>query len=269
MAASAPVFIYRSKTMRLLIADDEAPLRAWLRQLLAQIAPTVDIVAEASDGASALEQIERLRPDAALLDIRMPGLSGLDVAARISVPCRVVFVTAYDEFALQAFEQAAVDYLLKPVTAERLAKTLQRLQQPAAAETNSGTATAALLEQLLARLAGAPPDTAIAPLRWLRVGDGDTVRLIDVNEVDHFTAADKYTTVHIGAQAWLIRVSLKELEQQLDPQTFWRIHRACLVRVAAIREVRRDLMGRTWVELRSGAPALAVSRSHAHRLREM
>jgi len=256
--------------MRLLIADDEAPLRAWLRQLLAQIAPTVDIVAEAGDGATALEQIERLRPDAALLDIRMPGLSGLDVAARISAPCRVVFVTAYDEFALQAFEQAAVDYLLKPVTAERLAKTLQRLQQPPAADTSNATA---LMEQLLARLAGAPATApvgaATAPLRWLRVGDGDTVRLIDVNEVDHFTAADKYTTVHVGAQAWLIRLSLKELEQQLDPQSFWRIHRACLVRVAAIHAVRRDLMGRTWVDLRSGAPALAVSRSHAHRLREM
>lgn len=254
--------------MRLLIADDEAPLRAWLRQLLAQIAPTVDIVAEAGDGMTALEQIERLRPDAALLDIRMPGLSGLDVAARITAPCRVVFVTAYDEFALQAFEQAAVDYLLKPVTAERLAKTLQRLQQPPATD---ATATSALMEQLLAHLAGAaatPPVTA-APLRWLRVGEGDTVRLIDVNEVDHFTAADKYTTVHVGAQTWLIRLSLKELEQQLDPQSFWRIHRACLVRVAAIRAVRRDLMGRTWVELRSGAPALAVSRSHAHRLREM
>lgn len=250
--------------MRLLIADDEAPLRAWLRQLLAQIAPTMDIVAEAGDGATALEQIERLRPDAALLDIRMPGLSGLDVAARISVPCRVVFVTAYDEFALQAFEQAAVDYLLKPVTAERLAKTLQRLQQPPARD------TAALMEQLLARLANSPtPLPAAAPLRWLRVGDGDTVRLINVNEVDHFTAADKYTTVHVGAQAWLIRLSLKDLEQQLDPQAFWRIHRACLVRVAAIRTVRRDLMGRTWVELKSDAPALAVSRSHSQRLREM
>lgn len=253
--------------MRLLIADDEAPLRAWLRQLLAQIAPAVDIVAEASDGATALEQIERLRPDAALLDIRMPGLSGLDVAARISVPCRVVFVTAYDEFALQAFEQAAVDYLLKPVTAERLAKTLLRLQQPPATD---AIINAALMEQLLARLAsGTAPLPPVAPLRWLRVGEGDTVRLIDVNEVDHFTAADKYTTVHVGTQAWLIRLSLKELEQQLDPQTFWRIHRACLVRVAAIRAIRRDLMGRTWVELNSGAPALAVSRSHSQRLREM
>jgi len=254
--------------MRLLIADDEAPLRAWLRQLLAQIEPAAEIVAEAGDGTTALEQIERLRPDAALLDIRMPGLSGLEVAARITAPCRVVFVTAYDEFALQAFEQAAVDYLLKPVTAERLAKTLQRLQQPPATH---ATATNALMEQLLAHLAGGAAATppAAEPLRWLRVGEGDTVRLIDVNEVDHFTAADKYTTVHVGPQAWLIRLSLKELEQQLNPQSFWRIHRACLVRVAAIREVRRDLMGRTWVELRSGAPTLAVSRSHAHRLREM
>ncbi|MRR56683.1 MAG: response regulator transcription factor [Deltaproteobacteria bacterium] len=255
--------------MRLLIADDEAPLRTWLRQLVAEVSPGTEIVSEAADGYTALEQIEHLRPDAALLDIRMPGLSGLDVAARITVPCRIAFVTAYDEFALQAFEQAAVDYLLKPVTAERLGKTLQRLERIPESDVTT------LMQQLLSRLNGPSPDPAFtsnaysAPLRWLRVGDGDAVRLIDVNEVDHFTATDKYTTVHVGAKTWLIRLSLKELEQQLDSQNFWRIHRACLVRVAAIRKVRRDLTGGTWVELHSGGLALPVSRSHAHRLREM
>ncbi len=245
--------------MRLLIADDEAPLRAWLVRLVAEVAPDAEIVAAVADGDAALARIEALKPDAALLDIRMPGLSGLEVAAKISVPCRIIFVTAYDEFAVQAFEQAAVDYLLKPVTAERLKKALDRLPAaPAASET--------LLRELLTRL---EQPAAAPPLRWLRAAVGDSLRLIDVAEVDRFEAADKYTTVHVGAKEWLIRSSLKELESQLDPQAFWRIHRGSVVRVAAIREVRRDLMGRLWIELRDGGKALPVSRSYAHLFRQM
>jgi DNA-binding LytR/AlgR family response regulator len=244
--------------MRLVIADDEAPLRDWLVRLLADVAPSAEIVASVADGDAALEAIETLKPDGALLDIRMPGLSGLEVAARLTTPCRIVFVTAYEEFAVQAFEQAAVDYLLKPVTAERLAKALERL--PAAAPPAE-----ALLESLLARLG----TTAARPLRWLRAGQGDVVHLIDVEEVDRFEAADKYTTIHAGSRQWLIRTSLKELEGQLDPDAFWRIHRGTLVRVAAIREVRRDAMGRLWLELRGGPGPLPVSRSYAHRFRQM
>lgn len=243
--------------MRLVIADDEAPLRAWLRRLIAEVAPAADVVGEAADGHDALRMIEEFAPDAALLDIRMPGLSGLDVAARAArtrADCRIVFVTAHDAFAVQAFEQAAVDYLLKPVTAERLAKAMQRLAQPAAGD-------AARLERLLARLAPAP---APAPLRWLRVSEGEAVRLIDVMEVDRFEAADKYTVVHADGRQWLLRTALRELEGQLDPQAFWRIHRGTLVRVAAIGAARRDLMGRLWVELKRGGPPLAVSRTYAH-----
>jgi DNA-binding LytR/AlgR family response regulator len=244
--------------LRLLIADDEAPLRAWLRRLLAEVAPDAEIVAEAGDGDTALAKIEELRPDCALLDIRMPGLSGLEVAARMAAPCRVIFVTAYDEFAVEAFERAAVDYLLKPVTAERLARALARL--PAAAPPAE-----ALLRDLLARLER-PADPF---LRWLRAGHGDSVRLIDVAEVDRFEAADKYTTVHVGDKEWLVRTPLKDIERQLDPQAFWRIHRGTVVRVAAIREVRRDLMGRLWVDLKGGGKPLAVSRAHAHLFRQM
>ncbi len=246
--------------MRLLIADDEAPLRAWLIRLIGEVAPTAEIVAEAADGAAALALIEELKPDAALLDIRMPDLSGLDVAARITAPCRVIFVTAYDEFAVQAFEQAAVDYLLKPVTAERLAKALERLP-------TAPPASDALLRELIARLDGGAP--AAQSLRWLRVGSGDGVRLIDVAEVDRFEAADKYTTLYVGSREWLIRTPLKDLERQLDSQVFWRIHRGTLVRAAAIRAVRRDLMGRLWVELRGGGQPLPVSRSYAHLFRQM
>jgi DNA-binding LytR/AlgR family response regulator len=248
-------------SLRLIIADDEPPLRAWLRRLLAEVAPDAEVVAEAADGTQALAAIERLRPDAVLLDIRMPGLSGLEVAARITRPCRVVFATAYDEFAVEAFEQAAVDYLLKPVTAERLAKAIARLGGGAPPPDQ-----AELVRRLIERLDGAqrPP-----PLRWLRVGDGDAVRLIDVAEVDRFEATDKYATVFAGQQQWLIRVPLKELEAQLDPEAFWRVHRGTLVRVAAIRQVRRDLMGRLWLDLHAGGAPVAVSRRHAERFRQM
>lgn len=252
------------RPLRLLIADDEAPLRQWLRRLLAEVAPAAEIVAEAADGEAALAAIESLQPDAALLDIRMPGLSGLEVAARAASACpgcRVIFVTAHDEFAVDAFEQAAVDYLLKPITAERLAKALARLSVSAPTPTDG----ADLLRRLLARLDGGP-----APfLRWLKAGSGERVELVDVAEVDRFEAADKYTTIHAGERQWLIRTALKELERQLDPQAFWRIHRGTLVRVAAIREVRRDLMGRLWLELKSGGELLPVSRSYGHLFRQM
>ena len=248
--------------MRILIADDEAPLRAWLRRLLAAEAPAAEIVAEAGNGREALERIRSLQPDVAFLDIRMPELSGLEVAARAAGACKVVFVTAYDEFAVAAFEQAAVDYLVKPVTPERLRSTLARLGQPAdrASETE-------LVRALLRRLEGAA-DAATAPartpLRWLRVGSDEAVRLVDVGEVDFFRAADKYTEVHQGTQAWLVRTSLSELEADLDPEAFWRIHRSILVRVQAIADVQRDLMGRFWVHLAAGGAPLPVSRTHAH-----
>jgi len=245
--------------LRLLIADDEPPLRDWLRRLLAEVAPAAEIIAEVGDGDTALAQVEALRPDVAFLDIRMPGLSGLEVAARAPA-CRVVFVTAYDEFAIQAFEQAAVDYLLKPVTAERLAKTMERLaaNHPPVEQTK-------LLRDLLARLDNPRPQT----LRWLRVGNGEAVEMLDVNVVDHFEAADKYTTVHAGPREWLIRTPLKELERQLDAEAFWRVHRGTLLRVAAIRRVQRDLMGRWWAELQSGGQPVAISRRYAHLFRQM
>jgi DNA-binding LytR/AlgR family response regulator len=217
--------------------------------------------------------IESLQPDVAFLDIRMPGLSGLEVAARVTSqtgkPCRVVLVTAYDEFALQAFEQAATDYLVKPVAPERLQKTLARLQQAAPAA-DTGELMQALLQKLSATptagtlaLAPAPAGTA-EPLRWLRVGNDEAVRIIDVREVDFFRAADKYTEVHQGDKHWLVRTALSELERELDPNEFWRIHRSVVVRVNAIAEARRDIMGRLSVHMHTGGAPLAVSRAHAH-----
>lgn len=264
--------------MRVLIADDEAALRDWLVRLLAQEAPDWQIVAQAADGLQALEALARLQPDLAFLDIRMPGLNGLEVGVRarhLAPGCRRVFVTAYDEFAVQAFEQAAVDYLLKPVTPERLRLTLDRLgasANPVAAPTD------ALLAQLLTRLT---PPSRPDYLRWLRVGqdgpDGGTgVELVAVAQVDVFQAADKYTLArqcageaHAGAREWLLRTSLRELEAQLDPDAFWRVHRSTLVRVAAIARVRRDLMGRWWLDVHGSAAPVAVSQAYAHLFRRM
>lgn len=246
--------------MRIVIADDEAPLRAWLRRLLLEQLPGAEIVAEAGNGTEALAAIAAHAPTVAFLDIRMPELSGLEVASRLQGACRIVFVTAYDQFAVHAFEHAAVDYLVKPVTPERLQKTLARLAEPQPAPAS----TERLLQTLLAKL-DTPPAPATQPaLRWLRVGSDDTVHLLDVRDVDFFKAADKYTEAHSRGKIWLVRTPLSELEKQLDADEFWRIHRSIVVRVAAIGQAQRDLMGRLSVRLIHDGPALPVSRSHAH-----
>lgn len=267
-------------TLRVLVADDEAPLRAGLirqlRQQATALGVTLQVVAEAAHGAAALAAWQEAPAgsiDVAFLDIRMPELSGLEVAARMAQAasaghpaCRVVFVTAYDEFAVAAFEQAAVDYLVKPVTPERLARTLQRLVADTPTTVTPWDAPLRQLQALLGQLpatAPASPPTAQA-LRWLRVGSEQAVQLLDVQTVDFFRAADKYTEAWSGGRCALVRLALGELETQLDPDRFWRIHRSVVVRVDAIHEARRDLMGRLFVHLHGCGEALPVSRSHAH-----
>ena len=195
----------------------------------------------------------------------------VEVAARMAQQasaahpaCRVVFVTAYDEFAVAAFEQAAVDYLVKPVTPERLARTLQRLVADAPATASPWDAPLRELQALLGQLPATAPASAAQALRWLRVGSEQAVQLLDVQTVDFFRAADKYTEAWSGGRCALVRLALGELETQLDPDLFWRIHRSVVVRVDAIHEARRDLMGRLFVHLHSGGEALPVSRSHMH-----
>jgi DNA-binding LytR/AlgR family response regulator len=264
------------------VADDEAPLRAGLirqlQSLAGQLGLRLEVVAEAAHGAAALAAWREAPAggiDAAFLDIRMPELSGLEVAARIAQEaspahpaCQLVFVTAYDEFAVAAFEQAAVDYLVKPVTPERLEKTLRRLttERPPSAPNHNWEAPLRELQALLGQLPATAPvsPTTTQPLRWLRVGNEQAVQLLDVHSVDFFRAADKYTEAWSGGQPHLVRLALGELETQLDPDRFWRIHRSVVVRVDAIHEARRDLMGRLFVHLHGGGEALPVSRSHAH-----
>lgn len=245
-----------------LIADDEPHLASYLQARLAALWPQLEICAVAHDGVAALSQLQALRPDIVFLDIRMPGLSGLDVAQALDFPCRVVFVTAYEQFAVAAFERAAVDYLLKPVSDERLQATIARLQQAGAAAADS-TALLAQLKDLL------PTVAARSYLRWVKASVGSNVRLIAVDDVCYFLATDKYTTVATADSECLIRTSIKDLAAQLDAQQFWQVHRGTLVNARQIVAARHDEQGRVFLRLRSRAEELPVSRAYAHLFRQM
>lgn len=252
--------------MRAVIADDEPLLVRHLKARLAALWPELTIVGVAANGIEARDMIESLRPDLAFLDIRMPGLSGLEVVPALSAEarraCRMVFVTAYDEFALQAFEREAVDYLLKPVSDERLAVAIERLRRaPLAA---AGVQSDALLRQLQALL---PQPQEY--LRWVRASVGNDVRLVSVDEICYFQATDKYTAVFTRDAELLIRTAIKELSEQLDPAQFWQVHRGTLVNVRQVVSARHDALGRVSLRLRDRPEALAVSRGHAHLFRQM
>jgi DNA-binding LytR/AlgR family response regulator len=242
-----------------LIAEDEPMLRAQLRKRLAQAWPELAIVAEAENGEQALALRRELEPDIAFLDIRMPVKSGLEVAETFAESCHVVFVTAYDEYAVTAFEQGAVDYVLKPATAERIAKVVarlkQRLERPPAD-------LATVLAQLAARETG-------GPLRWVRASLGTSMRLIPVDEIHYFQAEDKYTKVVSNDGEALIRKTIKELFDVLDPELFWQVHRGTIVNLRAIARVERDYRDQPLIVLKHRPEKLVVSRTFAHRFKAM
>ncbi len=250
-----------------LIADDEPHLAAHLSGRLAALWPELEVIDIAGNGLEALERIQALRPDVAFLDIRMPGLTGLEVATRLGVPCRLVFVTAYDQYAVEAFERAAVDYLLKPISDERLGKTIERLRTSLAVPPVAPSE--ALLAQLRELIAGNATPARPAPLRWVKVQVGNAIRLLAVDEVCYFQATDKYTAVHTRDAELLIRTTIKELVEQLDPEHFWQIHRGTLVNVRQIAAARHDALGRVTLQLKDCSELLPVSRSYAHLFRQM
>ena len=231
-----------------LIADDEPHLAAYLRSQLAALWPELEVVQVARNGVEAAEAIAGHRPDLAFLDIKMPGLNGLEVAQGIEGTTRVVFVTAYDEFAVQAFEQEAVDYVLKPVNAQRLAKTIERVRRaiaPQAASEAGGGADDARLATVLQRLL--PGGDAPARLRYVRASQGELTHQIDVAEVLFFRADDKYTCVQTARGEHLIRTTIAELAAQLDPDQFWQVHRSSLVNLQFVSGTRRDQLSRLFV----------------------
>ena len=249
-----------------LIADDEPHLAAYLRTQLAALWPELEIVQIARNGIEAAEAIAAHRPDIAFLDIKMPGLTGLEVAQGIEGTTRVVFVTAYDEFAVQAFEQEAVDYVLKPVNAQRLAKAVERVRRALEAQTELG-GDDARLAAVLQRL---QPAAAAAPrLRYVRASQGELTHQIDVAEVLFFRADDKYTCVQTAAGEHLIRTPIAELAAQLDPGQFWQVHRSTLVNLRFVAGTRRDELSRLFVRLRGFDGELPVSRAYVHLFKAM
>jgi DNA-binding LytR/AlgR family response regulator len=246
--------------MKAIIADDEHHLAENLRRRLATLWPELQIVAVLHDGMAAATALEEIKPDIAFLDIRMPGQSGLDAARTAASDCRVVFVTAFDDHAVQAFEQAAVDYLLKPVSDERLARCVERLKHRSEVAPD---ALLARLQQLLAM------QNKPEPLRWLRIQVGQSVRMVAVEEVCYFQSADKYTTVLTREAELLLRTPLKELISQLDAKHFWQVHRGTVVNARQIVSAHHDLLGKVSLSLRDRPEKVAVSRSYAHLFRQM
>lgn len=247
-----------------LIADDEPALARHLQAQLAKLWPELQIVSVARHGLEAAEQIAALQPDLAFLDIRMPGLTGLEVAQGIEGLTRVVFVTAYDEFAVQAFEAAALDYLLKPVTTERLTRTIDRLKAALATPSEPQADLAQALHQLQ------QPATPAAPkLRWVRASQGELTHQVPVEEVLFFQADDKYTCVQTAHKEYLIRTPIADLVAQLDGEVFWQVHRSTVINLAHLEGTRRDEASRLWLRLRGHASELPVSRAYVHLFKAM
>ena len=248
---------------RALIADDEPHLALYLRDQLLALWPELNIIHVARNGVDAAARIAELEPDIAFLDIQMPGLSGLEVAQGIEGRTRVVFVTAFDEFALQAFEHAALDYVLKPVSTDRLARTVARLRC-ASATPPPEAAMAQVLQQLMA--------TATLPgprLRYILASQGERSHHLDVANVRFFQADDKYTVVASVDGEFLIRTPITELAAQLDPQQFRQVHRSTLVNLAWLEGTRRDEASRLWLRMRGHASELPVSRAFVHLFKAM
>jgi DNA-binding LytR/AlgR family response regulator len=261
-------------TFRALIAEDEPILAQELTQTLQRLWPELEICAVVENGISAISEALAQRPDILFLDIKMPGKTGLEAAQELAedwpdnVPFPlVVFVTAYDEYALQAFEQAAADYVLKPVNDARLAKTIERLKPRLATQQERGEELERIVGQLRALVPSAPAGGE--RLTMIRAAVGNQVRLIPVNDVIYFEATDKYVNVVTADSESLIRTSLKELLPQLDPNQFWQIHRGTVVSVSHIHAAVRDDAGKMSVKLRNRSESLTVSRVFVHLFKQM
>ena len=241
---------------RAVIADDEPLLRESLRTALAVAWPELEVVAEAANGADAVHAVREHRPDFVFLDIEMPVMTGLAAAREVGEAAHVVFVTAYDRYAVEAFERGAVDYILKPATAERLAETARRLRERRGA-------TPARVDQLIDELSRrfAP---AAAPLQWVQASVGSTIRLINVDDVIYFRSDTKYTRIVTAEAEALVKTALRELCAELDPRHFWQVHRHTIVNIRAIESVAVDGEGRREIRLRGRPERLEVSRAFSH-----
>lgn len=251
---------------RAIIADDEPNLMAYLQDMLVRLWPELEVIATAVNGVEALGLIRDEEPDIAFLDIRMPVMTGIQVARRVQGECHIVFITAYDEHAVEAFESATIDYLLKPVEEQRLAITIERLKEHLGKQAVDGDLWSPTIERLAKQL---DHPGAGNYLSWIRAGEGDDTRMIPVDEVIYFKADDKYTTVATSEKEYLIRKPIKELAVQLDPDQFWQVHRGAIVQVALISLVKKAMNGGYKLHLKNSHETLSVSRRYAHLFKQM
>jgi len=246
-----------------IVAEDEPILRTQLEGKLAKLWPELEVIASVGDGAAALEALEDRTPDFMFLDIQMPEMTGVEVARHVGNRAHVVFVTAYDQYAIQAFETGAVDYILKPATDERLAVTIERLKAKLAAPSPPPDLSA-VLAQLNQQL-GAGKQR----LQWIKATIGQNLRLIPVAEVLFFQSDEKYTRVVLADGEALIKTPIRELIDGLDPEVFWQIHRSTLVNASAIAAVTRDFRGQAHVKIKGKDESLVVSRIYSHLFKQM
>ena len=248
-----------------IIAEDEENLRTGLRLLLRKLWPELQICGEAETGKEALDIIEREQPDFVFLDIKMPELTGLEVAKEIYERNKVVFVTAYDEYAVQAFESEAIDYLLKPITEERLGKTIARLKkQLLSAEVDSDFNDK--MKKIIRLFESRQPSEK---LRLIKVKCGTELRFIPVSQVYFFKAEDKYTIVQTVQNEFIIKTPVKELEQNLDSDQFWRVHRSAIVNIDKIHKIKRSFTNRLVITFPNMEKAVHVSRAFEHLFKHM
>ena len=245
-----------------IVAEDEQILRTQLETKLTKLWPELEIIASVEDGAAALEALEDRVPDFMFLDIQMPEMTGVEVARHVAGRCHVVFVTAYDQYAIQAFETGAVDYLLKPATDERLAVTIERLKAKLATPPMD-------LNAVLTRITEQIEGKKRERLQWIKASVGQNLRLIPVTEVLFFQSDEKYTRVVTAETEALIKTPIRELMEGLDPEVFWQIHRSTLVNAAAIASVTRDFRGQAHVKVKGKDESLIVSRIYSHLFKQM
>ena len=243
------------------IAEDEPLIRREIRHTLQQLWPELVIAADVGDGVEALSAVERFQPNVVFLDIQMPGLDGLTVAQRLNGRAHVAFITAFDKYAISAFEQGALDYVLKPISSERMRLTVERLR----ARLLEPPADLSRIAELLRDLA--PP--ASKHMKWLTVPHGAELRVVAVSEISYLRADSKYTTVVTPGGSFLLSSSLKQMRDKLDPQVFWQIHRSVVVNVGAIDTIYRSFRGRLEIRLKGCDELLPVSAAHAHLFREL
>jgi DNA-binding LytR/AlgR family response regulator len=255
-----------SKRITAIIAEDEIPSRDLLKKQLYSIWPDLDIVDEAENGIEAKQMIEDLQPDCAFLDIKMPGLSGMEVARQTAGICRVVFITAYDQYAVDAFDNEAVDYILKPATEERLERTVQRLKAQIESKSPIGNISETL-EKLMIKMNTQQPVKQY--LQWVRAQVGDSISLVPVDKIYFFQARDKYTTVMTKNEEYLIRKTITELAEELNPDLFFQIHRSTIVNASFIDKIYTLPGSRGQLRLKDRPEIHHISRSYSNRFKQM